>query len=728
MLTVRLQTLKMSNGANPTSTTGTYQSAMNDIFEYRRRYIKYLRDSRTRDDPLGYVVSPDLTLQYNYVHQIADNISYGKFNDTCIKTGGLACTNVDLLTVPNPPVGNPVKSVPGLVATSSDNAFVNQLLGILESNNPVSEIDLASVIRKDFVLNINQIGQILRDQVDSFSSQLENRGKELATVSRELNECRAARAATQETVPKSDYLAAVNSLRVYKDLNTSLQAQLQQMSISSKDAMASIQRVTQVLGSGNSNYGALLEEMNKLIRTLITQRENVNRATETLAAPPGSDASINITAQTALINELQGRLADCLNRLSFSTNQTRNILAGSTVATAPPPVQTSAVLTPPITTTSSAIGVQSVPGELPDTSTFIEDMNLGQYDVEEVDTKTSLELQRLRNSLTERENSLAAREGEINAMKAEQLKATNVLTEMQQRYYGLMAQMQASTFESFTKSVIQPIVRFTEESAQPTLTVAKNFAGNQSYDGTGDDINKNACGQLFQILLRQNVVLELSLNVINVFRNIISKVNVDRVDDFATLKSSVASAISDISNTTLTGTAQFEILRSELENIRMWLMNVCKVTQNKESMLQETRLRLSERDAQVDSLTKEVDQALKQLTEILEVNVDLNTQLQLMRSTTDTTNTANNESRLAEAELTIDAQKRELANVKTTLDVQRKISNSQAQVIEKLKQQLRSRRVEGSNTATETGDRSYMSVPKEDGQGIIIFRQQPSQQ
>lgn len=145
----------------------------------RNAQLRYAASRRTA--ALGYIVTPDLVLQYNYVHRLMRSLYSGAVEDLCVRDGDIACSN--LSSIETGPIGDRNESYPSELPVADEADYLaSRIIHLLDKPIIVGDRELSVSVRDGFAVNI----KTLEERYRSCIGQNERTERQLTETKRQL--------------------------------------------------------------------------------------------------------------------------------------------------------------------------------------------------------------------------------------------------------------------------------------------------------------------------------------------------------------------------------------------------------------------------------------------------------------------------------------------------------------------------------------------------------------
>lgn len=295
-------------------TRETIRRTYDQLVETRNLQLKFMAKNR-KDENIAFLLTPDLVLQYNYVHQLMKSFRSGTPPDICVEDGGITCSNMKVLNEESFPRSTP--------ADGSD-YLASRIVDLLDRPVTVGDEDLTLNVRDDFAANIKTLNLLFEERYRLCQEQSERLRTDLTTTRQQLVASRSAgleastRADTDRTVQRmreqiTKYEIQLRTVRQQMDelrqLNENTIQQTQ------RDMEELMQRVKKT--GRNEGSDLYLQILHKLFDSLEAERDRVlvtvqqiqlandkrsHEFSEVMAQLSSLDITGNSTATTAVVD------------------------------------------------------------------------------------------------------------------------------------------------------------------------------------------------------------------------------------------------------------------------------------------------------------------------------------------------------------------------------------------------------------------------------------------
>lgn len=293
------------------------------LIHIRNSQLKYLKDLKHRKHEYGFIVTPDLILQYNHVHQLMRSFRTGMPADICVEDGGITCSNLSVLNAEQV-AGERIDSFPTRLPVTDDSDYLaSRIIDLLDRSVSAGDQDLTLSVRDEFAANIRTLNLLFEERYRLCQEQGERLKNELSTTKRRLA---ASRTAASEAAANSAAEKTIQQMREqiarYEAQLLVARTQFERLRVLNENSLRHnqheveqlAQRIDHMAGRRDDRGGDLLELLRKLVDSLESERNRVTSVVKqiTLAdnrhpAPPSVEDVQSRGAESASASQPQQR-------------------------------------------------------------------------------------------------------------------------------------------------------------------------------------------------------------------------------------------------------------------------------------------------------------------------------------------------------------------------------------------------------------------------------------
>ncbi|KAG8314026.1 hypothetical protein J6590_102015 [Homalodisca vitripennis] len=158
----------------------------------RNAQLDYMAKMRGRNKEFAFLLTPDLILQYNYIHQLMKSLRTGMPPDLCARDGGITCSNLSVLKAERG-TGKTLDTFPAVLPTADASDYIaSRIVDLLDRPVTVGDLDMTVNVRDEFAANIKTLNLLFEERYKLCHERGERLRNELASVKQQLAASRAA--------------------------------------------------------------------------------------------------------------------------------------------------------------------------------------------------------------------------------------------------------------------------------------------------------------------------------------------------------------------------------------------------------------------------------------------------------------------------------------------------------------------------------------------------------
>lgn len=268
----------------------TVQQTYDRLLKARYAQLKRFSDLGLKNREFGFIVTPELVLQFNYVHQLVNSFRSGIPADLCAEDGGITCSNMSVIKSTRlPKVENKEPVEPAKAKSSYESDYLtSRIIDLLE--RPVfgdSHQNMTVNVRDEFSANIRTLSLLFEERYRLCQEQGDRLSEELITIRQQVVASKKATAeyqlATNTTDPTVQNLQEqITRYEAQLSLARARVQSLREMNETSinrnqREVENLLQRLTQS-GERYPKSETLLELLRRLIEGQKKEREELRAA------------------------------------------------------------------------------------------------------------------------------------------------------------------------------------------------------------------------------------------------------------------------------------------------------------------------------------------------------------------------------------------------------------------------------------------------------------------
>lgn len=258
------------------------------LVKTRNAQLKYMASRRTKG--FGDIVTPDLIVQYNYLHQLMRSLRTGMPPDMCIVDGGITCSKLSVLKS-SQITGSQLEAFPAALPVAEDADYLaSRIIDLLE--RPVaarSDRELAVNVRDEFAANMKALSQLFEERYRLCQERSERTRNQLVASKQRLE---ASRAAVYETTGNGVHDQTILRMRQqitrYKTQLRAIREQIESLREMYENSIRSNQNEVETLKrrigqpAQEGNNGVFLSLLKSMVGSVEAEREHLTAVLEQL--------------------------------------------------------------------------------------------------------------------------------------------------------------------------------------------------------------------------------------------------------------------------------------------------------------------------------------------------------------------------------------------------------------------------------------------------------------